>query len=339
MSDTEQQNTTNYDGMFAMHERTRDRRRANAAAIAEELIRHLKPKSVIDVGCGKGHFLVEMKVHGAKIAGVDGPWVTEMDPDLDMSVLQVQDLEKPYKAKKRYDLASSFEVAEHLSPERAESFVQDLTALSDHVLFSAAVPGQKGQGHINCQWQDYWAKLFAEQGYDCYDPFRRRLANHPQMASWFLQNLLFYVKSDVKVSPELAEHRITPSAASYVLPANHMRPIKALQKTRKALLAEIAKLHTQLPPRTEGADHPDRPAPLAAPRGGKPDVLSRIAGMLKQHELALNNEGLHHFDQVAELSEGNIAWLRTYCSAINDTTSVERWVENAKTLVSETGNA
>ena len=41
-----------------------------------------------------------------------------------------------------FDLAVCLEVAEHVSPTRAGGLVDDLVALSDCVLFSAAVPGQ-----------------------------------------------------------------------------------------------------------------------------------------------------------------------------------------------------
>lgn len=330
MPETEQKNTTNYDSMFVMHERSRDKRRFNAAAIAQELVRYHTPKSVIDVGCGKGHFLAEMQAFDATIKGVDGPWVTEMDPDVDIAVLEVQDLEKRYATDARFDLATTLEVAEHLSPDRAESFVQDLTALSDHILFSAAVPGQKGKGHINCQWQGYWAELFAAQGFDCYDPFRRRLAAHRDMAPWFCQNLLFYVKSDVDVSPQLAEHRIPPVAASYLLPANHGRPIRTLQRSRKALLAEIKDLRAAMPERTLGVGHPHRPAPLKTPRGGEGDELRRLKGMEIQHELALNYEGIYHYDQVAALDSDNITWLRAYCTGFSKDTPLEKWVESAR---------
>lgn len=331
MAETEQKNTTNYDSMFAMHERSRDKRRANAAAIVQELVRFHTPATVIDVGCGKGHFLAEMQAYDATIAGVDGPWVTEMDPDIDIAILQVQDLESRYSAKTRYDLAVSLEVAEHLSPERGESFVADLCALSDHILFSAAVPGQKGKGHINCQWQGHWAELFAAQGYECYDPFRRRLAAHPDMAPWFCQNLLYYVKSGTVIPDALAEHRIPPVAASYLLPANHQRPIRTLQRTRKALLHEVAELRAALPPRTLGADHPHRPAILDKPRAGQGDALRLLKGMEKQHEYALNYEGIFHYDQVAALSPENVTWLRAYCAGFSDATPIERWVEDAQT--------
>ncbi len=173
--------------------------------------------------------------------------------------------------------------------------------------------------------------MFAAQGYDCYDPLRQRLAAHGDMAPWFRQNLLLYVKSGTAITPELAEHRIPALAASYLLPNNHLRPIRTLQKTRKELVAEIAELRAQLGPRTLGADHPYRPSPLTQARGGTPDSLTKLKGMMIQNEMALNSEGIFHYDQVADLIEENINWLRAYCAGINDDTPIERWVEDAKT--------
>lgn len=59
------------------------------------------------------------------------------------------DLSKRILIKKRFDIVSTLEVAEHLPKERGESFVEDLTRLSDVILFSAAIPGQGGTNHVN----------------------------------------------------------------------------------------------------------------------------------------------------------------------------------------------
>jgi hypothetical protein len=62
------------------------------------------------------------------------------------------DLESPIRLERTFDLAISMEVAEHLSPGRAPSFVDDLTGLAAVVLFSTAIPGPGGIGHINEPW-------------------------------------------------------------------------------------------------------------------------------------------------------------------------------------------
>ena len=54
---------------------------------------------------------------------------------------QPTDLSKPFKVFKKYDMAMSLEVAEHLPEESADGFVKGLCMSSDIVLFSAAHPG------------------------------------------------------------------------------------------------------------------------------------------------------------------------------------------------------
>jgi len=73
------------------------------------------------------------------------------------------------------------EVAEHLSEARAASFVEDLTALGSVILFSAAIPFQGGEHHINEQWPEYWALMFRGFGYDCADVLRELVWADPQV--------------------------------------------------------------------------------------------------------------------------------------------------------------
>jgi glycosyltransferase involved in cell wall biosynthesis len=56
---------------------------------------------------------------------------------------------------RKYDLCLCLEVGEHLNPDRAEALVEMLCSLSDHILFSAAIPKQGGVHHINEQWQSW----------------------------------------------------------------------------------------------------------------------------------------------------------------------------------------
>lgn len=68
-----------------------------------------------------------------------------------------KDLTQPLSLGRKFDLCVSMEVAEHLPPSRADSFVADLVGLAPVVLFSAAVPEQGGTNHLNEQWPDYGA--------------------------------------------------------------------------------------------------------------------------------------------------------------------------------------
>ena len=118
-----------------------------AETILPLLFQYGKPQSLIDVGCGVGTWLAAAHQLGVSmIRGVEGPWVQKEWMVVEPGAILQQDLEERITFQARFDVAMSLEVAEHLTKERGETFVEDLCALSDVVLFSAAVHGQGGRG-------------------------------------------------------------------------------------------------------------------------------------------------------------------------------------------------
>lgn len=110
----------------------------------------VKPKSVIDIGCGAGGWLSVFKnEYNCRITGVDGDYLDREKLLINDDEFITYDLEKHFKfnpknIEDKFDLAMSLEVAEHLPPSRGPGFIDDLTELSDAVFFSAAVPNQGG---------------------------------------------------------------------------------------------------------------------------------------------------------------------------------------------------
>ena len=139
--------------------------RNSASYIVPIINNWFKPKTIIDIGCGIGAWLEIWKhqsnVH--EIKGLDAQFVNKslMRIDLDTEFIEV-DLNNKLPELKRYDLVTCLEVAEHLEESRADSFVEDLTNLSNIVLFSAAIPGQEGTQHINEQYLGYWIEKFKQ---------------------------------------------------------------------------------------------------------------------------------------------------------------------------------
>jgi hypothetical protein len=113
------------------------------------------------------------------------------------------DLEQPLPDLGRHSLAVCLEVAEHLSPGRAQSFIADLCRLSDVVLFSAAIPGQGGTGHVNEQPPQYWAGLFEQQGYAVSGYLRWLIWDDDRVENWYRQNLLIAAKNPGRQHPGL----------------------------------------------------------------------------------------------------------------------------------------
>lgn len=158
----------------------------------------LNAKSVIDIGCGLGTFLKVFKQHGAtRILGVDGAWCDKklLAENIELSEFLEMDLEKPISLNERFDLAISVEVAEHLHESRADSFVNDISRLSDYIVFSAAIPSQGGDHHYNEQWLPYWAEKFEKRGYILYDVLKPLIWDNPDIFWWYKQNMVLFIKS------------------------------------------------------------------------------------------------------------------------------------------------
>jgi Methyltransferase domain len=164
-----------------------------ARRVMQEFAHLAQPQSAIDIGCGDGSFLSILPEFGlVDCLGVEGPWIGEEQLQIPASQVLRRDLDQPFRVERRYDLAISIEVAEHLRPERAQTLVDDLTRLADLVLFSAAIPGQGGAHHINERWQSYWAGLFGERGYQVIDSLRPALWGNSEIPVPWRQNLLIY---------------------------------------------------------------------------------------------------------------------------------------------------
>ncbi|WP_342779074.1 class I SAM-dependent methyltransferase [Cereibacter sediminicola] len=173
----------------------------------------LAPRSVVDLGCGRGTWLKAFRETGAKrTLGLDGAWNTPgnmVDPAIDFRAV---DLNRSFSLPdgERFDLAMSLEVAEHLEPAAAETFVASLTGLSDVVMFGAAFTAQGGTDHLNEQRPSYWAGLFMKQGYRPFDLFRPLLWGDPEIDYWYQQNTFLYVKAQSPVMDILAAHAHAP---------------------------------------------------------------------------------------------------------------------------------
>ena len=178
-----------------------------AEIILPIVAKQVRPRNVIDVGCGIGGWLaVWQKIFGSEIYGIDGDYVDRSQLLIDAENFHPANLEERITLQRRFDLAMTLEVAEHLTPARADSFVEDLTRLSDVILFSAAIPAQGGTNHVNEQWQSYWAQKFLRLGYVAVDCIRPQIWENTHLPPWRCQNTFIYIKSsELYRYPELQE--------------------------------------------------------------------------------------------------------------------------------------
>ena len=163
---------------------------ASADVIVPLLAGRYQPASVVDVGCGEGWWCRRFEQAGVgRVVGVDGPWVAaDVTVDLDRP---------PYPNLGRFDLAVCLEVAEHVAASHADRLVAWLVSLAPIVVFSAAVPGQGGEGHVNEQPPGYWAGLFATHGYGGSGALRQAIWDDDRVSWWYRQNLLVFGDPDL----------------------------------------------------------------------------------------------------------------------------------------------
>lgn len=159
------------------------------------LIEQYKPTSILDVGCGIGTFLYIFQKEGIEdILGIDGEWVDISKLYISRDKFKTADLESGFDLKRKFDLILCLEVAEHLNENAANRFIKSLTDHGDIIIFSAALPGQGGDNHLNEKPFAYWQKKFEQYDYFFADIFRERFWNNENVNWWYKQNMFLVVK-------------------------------------------------------------------------------------------------------------------------------------------------
>jgi SAM-dependent methyltransferase len=157
----------------------------------------VNPNSVIDVGCGLAQWLKVFSLNGVDtILGIDGNHVSSDMIYIDKINFQYFDLERSFdlKISSKFDLVLSLEVAEHISEKNADEYVELLSSLGDRILFSAAIPFQTGENHVNEQNHIYWQEKFLKHDFLMLDIIRPKIWNNNNINWWYRQNMFLLVK-------------------------------------------------------------------------------------------------------------------------------------------------
>ncbi len=151
--------------------------------------------AVVDFGCAEASWLHAARRLGAlEIRCYDFPDMPAEARGLSPREFFPADLTEEVGTGRKFDLAICAEVAARLPPASAAVLVRSLTQASDWVLFAAAMPHQGGTGHINENWMEYWATLFSDAGFLCYDILRRQFWHDARVAFHYRQNTCLYVR-------------------------------------------------------------------------------------------------------------------------------------------------
>jgi hypothetical protein len=132
--------------------------------IADHVVQRIQPKRVLDAGCAMGLLVESLRDRGVDAEGVD---ISSYAID------HVADAAKPYcrvgsiadELSSRYDLIVTIEVLEHVPAPVGEAAIANFCRHTDDVLFSSTPGDYREPTHVNVRPAEYWAELFAEQGF------------------------------------------------------------------------------------------------------------------------------------------------------------------------------
>ena len=147
----------------------------------------LSPNSVLDIGCGPGHFVESLRDIGINAKGLD---VDDRVKGKDyLEYKSLFDLKDEIA-----DLTICLEVAEHIENSLSDEVVQKVcNTVGKTLIWTAAHVGQGGIGHINCQPKEYWLEKLTKQGLVRNVEKENELISYIKLGSylgWFVMNLL-----------------------------------------------------------------------------------------------------------------------------------------------------
>lgn len=133
-------------------------------AIAEELIRALQPKRVLDAGCALGFLVEAFWDRGIEAWGIDVS---------SYAISQVRRDLQPYchvgsiadRIEGHYDLITCIEVLEHMPEAQAHRALENMTRAADTIVFSSTPYDVDEHTHFNVRPIISWLHLFREHGF------------------------------------------------------------------------------------------------------------------------------------------------------------------------------
>jgi cyclopropane fatty-acyl-phospholipid synthase-like methyltransferase len=195
------------------------------SGIAKKIVQDFNPRTLLDVGCAMGYLVSALRDLGVDAYGID---ISEY------AISRVREDIKPYcralsaldplpeEFPKVYDMVTNIEVAEHLSQEEGKRLISILCNYSDCIIFSSTPNDYDEKTHINVQKNEYWAKIFAQNGF----------YNHLDYDLNYLAPQAIYFSKEQKSIPQIVE--------------DYERHLRILKKSNTLGLKRIEQLEQQL---------------------------------------------------------------------------------------------
>lgn len=135
---------------------------------AQHIADDFAPKKVLDIGCAYGYVVKYLRELGVEAWGIDtSAYALKQADESIKPYLRLSSATEPLPEDipQHYDLVLNIEVLEHLYPEDGMNAICRMCSYADDILFSSTGEDYENPSHINVQQPEYWAGLFAKQGF------------------------------------------------------------------------------------------------------------------------------------------------------------------------------
>ena len=159
-----------------------------------KLLKRRKCDTLVDFGCGTGEYARFFRKHGMVVEAYDGNPYTEQ---LTGGIGSVKDLSQPFNLNKYFKCIMSLEVGEHIPAEYEDNFIDNLIRHgreSDDPIYiiSWGIPGQVGDGHVNCRSNEYIIEKLETKGLFYLPHFTDELRKAASLW-WFKQSIMVFI--------------------------------------------------------------------------------------------------------------------------------------------------
>jgi glycosyltransferase involved in cell wall biosynthesis len=164
--------------------------REPALRLAKWISSALPPGTVLDIGCGPGTYVDALHTFGIQARGIDvDDRVSGKEHLKYQSLFDLTDADSA-------DTVVCLEVAEHIEEVQADLVAAQVAGcVKKTLIWTAALPGQGGIGHINCQPREYWDKRLTAQGlvrnHELENKMLEFIVQGPHMV-WFRNNVMLF---------------------------------------------------------------------------------------------------------------------------------------------------
>jgi len=133
--------------------------------VADEIVRIVKPGSVMDMGCAKVFLVEALRDRGVQAYGVDisDYAISHVREDI-KQFCRVGAVTEPLD--RDYDLITCIEVLEHVTEEESEVAIRNMAMRTQNILFSSSSTDFDEPSHINVKPALNWLECFSK--YDFY---------------------------------------------------------------------------------------------------------------------------------------------------------------------------